>query len=123
MCTALVSVLTHIPVRAVYAMTGEITLRGEVLPVGGIKEKLLAAHRGGITSVIIPAENVKDLKDIPDNIKKDLDIKPVRWIDEVLSYALNGYPDRLPAKTKKLKPIVTASSKKLRKGGDRARAH
>jgi ATP-dependent Lon protease len=122
MCTALVSVITHIPVRADYAMTGEITLRGEVLPVGGIKEKLLAAHRGGIKSIIIPAENVKDLKEIPDNIKKDLDIKPVRWIDEVLSYALNGYPERLPAKTK-LKPIITGTSKKLRKGGDRARAH
>lgn len=123
MCTALVSVLTRIPVRADYAMTGEITLRGEVLPVGGIKEKLLAAHRGGIKSVIIPAENVKDLKEIPDNIKKDLNIKPVRWIDEVLSFALNGYPERLPAKTKKIKAMIAASSKKLRKGGDRVRAH
>jgi ATP-dependent Lon protease len=125
MCTALVSVLTHIPVRADYAMTGEITLRGEVLPVGGIKEKLLAAHRGGIKNVIIPSENVKDLKDIPDNIKKDLVIKPVRWIDEVLSYALNGYPDRLPAKgrTKRLKgAMVAGNNKKLRKG-DRVRAH
>lgn len=123
MCTALVSILTQIPVRADYAMTGEITLRGEVLPVGGIKEKLLAAHRGGIKSVIIPAENVKDLKEIPDNIKKDLDIKPVRWIDEVLSYALNGYPDRLPLKNKKLKTSMAAANKKLRKGGDRVRAH
>lgn len=123
MCTALVSVMTHIPVRASFAMTGEITLRGEVLPVGGIKEKLLAAHRGGIKSVIIPAENVKDLKEIADNIKSDLDIKPVRWIDEVLSYALNGYPERLPIKGKKLKGIVAASSKKLRKSGDRIRAH
>jgi len=104
-------------------MTGEITLRGEVLPVGGIKEKLLAAHRGGIKSVIIPAENVKDLKEIADNIKNDLDIKPVRWIDEVLSYALNGYPERLPIKSKKLKGIVATASKKLRKGGDRVRAH
>ena len=121
MCTALVSVLTHLPVRADYAMTGEITLRGEVLPVGGIKEKLLAAHRGGIKSVIIPAENVKDLKEIPDNIKKDLDIKPVRWIDEVLSYALNGYPERLPAKRKKLKELVSVDPKKIRKGeSDRA---
>jgi ATP-dependent Lon protease len=123
MCTALVSVMTHIPVRASFAMTGEITLRGEVLPVGGIKEKLLAAHRGGIKSVIIPAENVKDLKEIADNIKNDLDIKPVRWIDEVLSYALNGYPERLPIKNKKLKGIVATTSKKLRKGGDRVRAH
>ncbi len=123
MCTALVSILTNIPVRADYAMTGEITLRGEVLPVGGIKEKLLAAHRGGIKSVIIPSENVKDLKEIPDNIKKDLDIKPVRWIDEVLSYALNGYPERLPLKGKKLKAILAGANKKLKKGGDRIRAH
>jgi ATP-dependent Lon protease len=126
MCTALVSVLTQIAVRSTYAMTGEITLRGEVLAVGGIKEKLLAAHRGGIKSVIIPVDNVKDLKDIPDNIKKDLDIKPVRWVDEVLSYALNGYPNRLPGKGKKLKAklktIVSSNQKKLRKG-DRARAH
>lgn len=123
MCTALVSVLTHIPVRANCAMTGEITLRGEVLPIGGLKEKLLAAHRGGIKSVIIPAENVKDLKDIPDNIKKDLNIKPVRWIDEVLSHALNGYPERLPLKSKKLKAMIAGTSKKIRKGGERIRAH
>lgn len=129
MCTALVSVMTHLPVRSDYAMTGEITLRGEVLPVGGIKEKLLAAHRGGIKSVIIPAENVKDLKEVPDNIKKGLDIKPVRWIDDVLSYALNGYPEHLPGKGKKLKAksLVGAPPKKLRKGdkdkGERARAH
>ncbi len=123
MCTALVSVLTHIPVRADYAMTGEITLRGEVLAVGGIKEKLLAAHRGGIKNVIIPAENVKDLKEIPDNIKKDLDIKPVRWIDEVLSYALNGYPERLPAKSKRLKAAMVASSAKKPRKGEGARAH
>jgi ATP-dependent Lon protease len=126
MCTALVSVLTHLPVRATYAMTGEITLRGEVLPVGGIKEKLLAAHRGGIRSVIIPLENVKDLKEIPDNIKMDLDIKPVRWIDEVLTYALNGYPSLRSKlkKTKKLKTLVSSATKKTRKDkGDRDRAH
>jgi ATP-dependent Lon protease len=125
MCTALVSVLTGIAVRADYAMTGEITLRGEVLPVGGIKEKLLAAHRGNIKNVLIPAENIKDLKEIPDNIKKDLVIKPVRWIDEVLTHALRGYPERLPLKKKsKLKALVssTASSKKVRKS-DRVRAH
>jgi len=126
MCTALVSVMTEMPVRSDYAMTGEITLRGEVLAVGGIKEKLLAAHRGGIKSVIIPAENVKDLKDIPDNIKKDLDIKPVRWIDEVFSYALNGYPQGMTTgKSKKLKPKTPkalVAQKKLRKG-DRVRAH
>ncbi|OAI48491.1 DNA-binding protein [Gammaproteobacteria bacterium SCGC AG-212-F23] len=125
MCTALVSVLTHIPVRADTAMTGEITLRGEVLPVGGIKEKLLAAHRGSIKNVIIPAENLKDLKEIPDNIKKDLNIHSVQWIDEVLTYALQGYPQRLAKKGKKSKSILPIVAKKLRKGdkSDRARAH
>lgn len=88
MCTALVSALGHIPVRKDVAMTGEITLRGEVLPIGGLKEKLLAAHRGGIKTVLIPDENVRDLKEIPDAIKKDLNIKPVKWIDEVLNLAL-----------------------------------
>jgi ATP-dependent Lon protease len=88
MCTALVSVLTKVPVRSEVAMTGEITLRGRVLPIGGLKEKLLAAHRGGITTVIIPDENKKDLADIPDNITSSLDIHPVRWIDEVLDIAL-----------------------------------
>ncbi len=92
MCTALVSVLTRIPVRADVAMTGEITLRGEVLRIGGLKEKLLAAHRGGIKTVIIPAENERDLKEIPDNIKADLVIKPVRWIDQVLEIALQHRP-------------------------------
>jgi ATP-dependent Lon protease len=92
MCTSLVSSLTRIPVRADVAMTGEITLRGEVLPIGGLKEKLLAAHRGGITTVIIPHENERDLVDIPDNIKEDLDIRPVRWIDEVLEIALTDMP-------------------------------
>lgn len=123
MCTAIVSVLTNLPVRADYAMTGEITLRGEVLPIGGLKEKLLAAHRSGIKNVIIPIENVKDLKEIPDNIKQDLTIKPVRWIDEVLSAALSGYPARVARRNKKNKtPIVTAVGKKLRKG-DRIRTH
>ena len=88
MCTALVSALTKVPVRSEVAMTGEITLRGRVLPIGGLKEKLLAAHRGGITTVIIPDENKKDLADIPDNITASLDIHPVRWIDEVLDIAL-----------------------------------
>ena len=95
MCTALVSALTKIPVRADVAMTGEITLRGQVLAIGGLKEKLLAAHRGGIKTVIIPEENVRDLKEIPDNIKADLDIKPVKWIDEVLQIALQYMPDPL----------------------------
>ena len=92
MCTALVSVLTNIPVRADVAMTGEITLRGQVLPIGGLKEKLLAAHRGGIKTVLIPKENERDLKEIPDNIKADLDIKAVKWIDEVLEIALKYQP-------------------------------
>ncbi len=92
MCTALVSVLTGIPVRSDVAMTGEITLRGQVLQIGGLKEKLLAAHRGGIKTVIIPLENERDLKEIPDNIKADLEIKPVKWIDEVLEIALERVP-------------------------------
>ncbi|MDI1276353.1 MAG: endopeptidase La [Methylobacter sp.] len=92
MCTAIISALTKIPVRACVAMTGEITLRGEVLPIGGLKEKLLAAHRGGITTVLIPAENEKDLAEIPENIKQNLEIKPVHWIDEVLEVALQYMP-------------------------------
>jgi ATP-dependent Lon protease len=92
MCTALISVLTGIPVRADVAMTGEITLRGQVLPIGGLKEKLLAAHRGGIKTVIIPHENKRDLKEIPDNIKDDLVIKPVKWIDEVIDLSLQFAP-------------------------------
>ncbi|MCB5189811.1 endopeptidase La [Methylobacillus arboreus] len=91
--TALVSVLSNIPVRADVAMTGEITLRGEVLPIGGLKEKLLAAHRGGIKTVLIPEQNVKDLSDIPANIKNHLDIHPVKWIDEVLKLALERIPE------------------------------
>ncbi len=93
MCTAMVSVWTSIPVRADVAMTGEITLRGEVLPIGGLKEKLLAARRGGIKTVIIPKENERDLKEMPDNIKADLDIKPVKWIEEVLAIALERMPE------------------------------
>jgi ATP-dependent Lon protease len=92
MATALVSALTRIPVRADVAMTGEITLRGEVLPIGGLKEKLLAAHRGGIRLVLIPSDNVKDLVEIPDNIKDKLEIKSVKWIDEVLELALERSP-------------------------------
>ena len=96
MATALVSVLTGIPVRADVAMTGEITLRGEVLPIGGLKEKLLAAQRGGIKHVLIPKNNVKDLADIPANIKSKLDIHPVKWFDEVLALALEHAPQPLP---------------------------
>jgi ATP-dependent Lon protease len=92
MCTALVSSLTGIPVRADVAMTGEITLRGEVMPIGGLKEKLLAAHRGGIRMVLIPEENRKDLVEIPQNVKAKLDIRPVKWIDQVLELALAEPP-------------------------------
>jgi ATP-dependent Lon protease len=94
--TALVSVFTGIPVRSDVAMTGEITLRGEVLPIGGLKEKLLAAHRGGIKLALIPEENVKDLIDIPDNVKNAIEIVPVRWIDKVLELALERNPEALP---------------------------
>lgn len=93
MCTALVSALTKIPVRADVAMTGEITLRGRVLAIGGLKEKLLAAHRGGIKTIVIPDENTRDLKEIPDNIKESLEIIPVKWIDEVLDIALAYAPE------------------------------
>jgi ATP-dependent Lon protease len=94
--TSMVSILSGIPVRSDVAMTGEITLRGEVLQIGGLKEKLLAAHRGGIKTVLIPEENVKDLTEIPDNIKNKLEIVPVKWIDKVLEVALERQPDPLP---------------------------
>ncbi|MGE0622524.1 MAG: endopeptidase La [Pseudomonadales bacterium] len=98
MCTAIVSVLTGIPVRADVAMTGEITLRGQVLPIGGLKEKLLAAQRGGIKNVIIPAENERDLKEIPDNVKENLTIYPLKWMDDVLEVALERMPEPKIAK-------------------------
>ena len=118
MCTALVSALTKIPVRADVAMTGEITLRGEVLPIGGLKEKLLAAHRGGIGIVVIPAENTKDLAEIPANVKDKLDIRPVRWIEEVLAIALTTLPvpTVVPA-------APAADGKSEGKDDDHARAH
>ena len=100
MCTAIVSALTNIPVHANVAMTGEITLRGEVLPIGGLKEKLLAAHRGGIDTVLIPHENEKDLADIPKTVLEKLDVKPVRWIDEVLEVALQHMPEPLEGAVK-----------------------
>ncbi|HEX5460784.1 MAG TPA: endopeptidase La [Steroidobacteraceae bacterium] len=113
MCTALVSALTKIPVRSDVAMTGEITLRGEVLPIGGLKEKLLAAHRGGIKTVLIPDENEKDLVEIPDNIKGNLEIKPVKWIDEVLALALTQQPVPLPqAETAAAAPAPSAEEEK-----------
>ena len=98
MCTAMVSALTKIPVRAEVAMTGEITLRGEVLPIGGLKEKLLAAHRGNIRTVLIPEENRKDLVDIPKNIRDSIEIKPVRWIDQVLETTLERLPEAIEEK-------------------------
>src|SRR3954452_24074177 len=112
MTTALVSVLTGIPVRADVAMTGEITLRGEVLPIGGLKEKLLAAHRGGIKLVLIPEENVKDLTEIPDNVKNAIEIVPVRWIDKVLELALERVPQALPEEEPKPAAPVAAESGK-----------
>jgi ATP-dependent Lon protease len=118
MCTTLVSALTNIPVRADVAMTGEITLRGEVLPIGGLKEKLLAAHRGGIKTVIIPEENERDLVDIPKNIKQHLSIKPVRWIDEVLEIALTHMPD---PKSKKVAEAPTTATKKAKTTRKKAR--
>ena len=108
MCTAMVSVLTGIPVRADVAMTGEITLRGEVLPIGGLKEKLLAAQRGGIKVVLIPEENTKDLAEIPDNIKNKLDIHPVKWIDQVLEMALERKPQPLAEADEKVAVVALA---------------
>ncbi|MBU1223023.1 MAG: endopeptidase La [Gammaproteobacteria bacterium] len=105
-CTSMVSILTGIPVRADVAMTGEITLRGEVLPIGGLKEKLLAAHRGGIKTVLIPQENVKDLTEIPDNIKNKLDIHPVKWIEHVLELALEHVPEPLPDEPEAETPAI-----------------
>jgi len=118
MCVALVSVLTKVPVYANVAMTGEITLRGEVLPIGGLKEKLLAARRGNIKHVIIPEENRKDLKEIPDNVKEDLEIHPVRWIDEVLQLSLSEQPELLEDELE-IKPAVIAQTGK--KGKKKAR--
>ena len=103
MTLAFVSALTNIPVKAGVAMTGEITFRGDVTAIGGLKEKLLAAHRGGIKTVLIPEENVKDLADIPENVKNHLEIVPVRWIDQVLEVALESMPVALPDD----EPVVT----------------
>ena len=121
MCTALVSALTGIPVHAEVAMTGEITLRGEVLPIGGLKEKLLAALRGGIKTVLIPIENERDLKEIPANIKQGMVIKPVRWIDEVLAVALQRVPEPLP----EVFPVPEAAAAETRdaENDDQPRRH
>jgi ATP-dependent Lon protease len=122
MCTALVSALTNAPVKANVAMTGEITLRGAVLVIGGLKEKLLAAHRGGISIVVIPKENEKDLVDIPKNIKQKLDIRPVQWIDEVLEIALSNMPEPIPAQNKDPN-AVQQSKTKIKEQGGRVRPH
>ena len=114
MCTAIVSALTAIPVHSNVAMTGEITLRGEVLPIGGLKEKLLAALRGGIDTVLIPWENKREMAEIPKNIKQHLDIRPVRWIDEVLAVALQKLPERkagVPGKADVVKQDEAATGK------------
>ncbi len=121
MCTALVSALTDIPVNSEVAMTGEITLRGEVLPIGGLKEKLLAAHRGGIETVLIPHENEKDLVEIPKNIKDKLNIVPVKWIDQVLEHALQHMP--VPASKSKGKKGESIAAPKGRKSTDIVRPH
>jgi len=121
MCTALVSALTDIPVRSDVAMTGEITLRGEVLPIGGLKEKLLAAHRGGISTVLIPHENEKDLVEIPKNIKDKLTIVPVKWIDEVLEHALQHLP--LPKAESKGSETESKTPAKEQKPDDIVRPH
>ncbi len=121
MCTAIASVLTGIPVKANVAMTGEITLRGEVLPIGGLKEKLLAAHRAGIDTAIIPLENEKDLAEIPKNILSKLDVKPVRWIDEVLELALQKVPT--PLEESDVSNRKTSTSGKNKKSGSEVRHH
>jgi len=113
-------------VRSDVAMTGEITLRGEVLPIGGLKEKLLAAHRGGITTVLIPDENVKDLAEIADNIKEKLDIRPVKWIDDVLQVALTHMPTPAPTAETKSAPPLAGAEKRRRKSArskDEVHAH
>jgi ATP-dependent Lon protease len=110
MTTAFVSALTGIPVRGDVAMTGEITLRGEVTAIGGLKEKLLAALRGGIKTVLIPEENAKDLQDIPENVKNGLEIVPVRWIDKVLEVALESLPIPLPEEDVTVQPPAVAST-------------
>jgi ATP-dependent Lon protease len=117
MCTALVSVLTDIPVKSDVAMTGEITLRGQVLKIGGLKEKLLAAHRGNIKTVLIPADNERDLADIPDNIKSDLQIVPVRWIDEVLEHALQYQPTPATVDAESI-PETESSGEEAEQGGE-----
>jgi len=123
MCTAMVSSFTNIPVRADVAMTGEITLRGQVLAIGGLKEKLLAAHRGGIKTVVIPEENEKDLKEIPDNIKADLKIVPVKWIDQVLELALSYSPESIAADSNEISEDEKKSPDDEKNSGERINTH
>ena len=108
MCTSIVSALTGIPVRRDVAMTGEVTLRGRVLPIGGLKEKLLAALRGGLTKVLIPRENEKDLAEIPDNVKRNLDIVPVSTVDEVIAEALLRQPVPIEWSPEEAEPVPPA---------------
>tara|TARA_B100000614_G_scaffold77232_1_gene69004 strand:- start:48115 stop:50511 length:2397 start_codon:yes stop_codon:yes gene_type:complete len=121
MCTTMVSMLTGIPVRADVAMTGEITLRGQVLAIGGLKEKLLAAHRGGIKTVLIPQENERDLKEIPENIKQALDIRPVKWIDQVLEVALTHTPT--PLSEAEVEEDLALAEEKAQKESERPSTH
>lgn len=123
MCTSLVSALTNIPVKASVAMTGEITLRGEVLPIGGLKEKLLAAHRGGIKTVLIPQENERDLAEIPKNIKSQLEIRLVKWIDEVLQVALQHMPEARTVADKEDEVAEKVVSKRKKSKQERVRHH
>jgi len=118
-----VSALTRIPVRSDVAMTGEITLRGEVLPIGGLKEKLLAAQRGGIDLVLIPEENRKDLVEIPDNVKGKLEIRPVRWIDEVLQIALTRQPVPRPETPAEEPPAAKPGRRSKARGSKQVQAH
>ena len=118
-CTAIISVLTQTPVKASVAMTGEITLRGEVLPIGGLKEKLLAALRGGIKTVLIPHENVRDLTDVPDEVKNKLDIYPVQWVDEVFKHALTSMPEPLKNSAENIKYTNETEVKTTEKASNR----
>ncbi len=124
MCTTLMSVISKIPVRSTVAMTGEITLRGEVLPIGGLKEKLLAAMRGGIEEVLIPHENERDLREIPKEILDALTIHPVRWIDQVFAVALQRMPEALPPPaTPSTDTTILPSKEEGSRGGEGASKH
>jgi ATP-dependent Lon protease len=123
MVTSIVSVLTKIPVRKDIAMTGEVSLRGNAMPIGGLKEKLLAALRGGIKTVLIPEENVKDLADIPDNVKEGLEIVPVSHVSEVLKHALTQAPQAVEWDQEAEDAAAAAAALRARDGGTSATAH